>query len=101
MAIREQVYNLLKQIPKGQVTTYKILGDFLGTKGYRGIGQILKKNPNAPDVPCHRVVRTNGELGGYNGTETEKKIALLIAEGLQVKDNLVQNLEHYLFKDFK
>ncbi len=59
-----KLYELLKQIPKGKVTTYKALADKLRTKGYRAVGQIVGKNPNAPKVPCHRVVRSDGGLAG-------------------------------------
>ena len=65
-----KVYNLLKQIPRGRVTTYKSLAQALHSKAYRAVGQILKKNPCAPLVPCHRVVKSDGTIGGYMGAES-------------------------------
>ena len=54
----QKVYELLNKIPKGKITTYKEIANKLGIKGYRAIGQIVGANPNAPQVPCHRVVRS-------------------------------------------
>ena len=65
MNFSQQVYQLCKQIPKGKVTTYKVLAEKLGTRAYRAIGQVLKRNPYAPIVLCHRVVLNNGFLGGF------------------------------------
>lgn len=98
---KTHVYQLLKQIPKGQITTYKILADYFNTKAYRGIGQILKRNPNAPEVPCHRVIKSNGELGGYAGTQIYKKIELLKKEGLDIQEEKIINYKQKLFSDFR
>ncbi len=89
----DEVYCLCKQIPKGKVSTYKGLADALGIKGYQAIGQVLKKNPYAPHVPCHRVVKSNGSLGGFKGCvvgrEILEKETLLKKEGVVVKDGKV------------
>jgi len=91
----QQVYQLTRQIPAGKVSTYKALGEALHTKAYRAIGQVLRCNPYAPEVPCHRVVASDGSLGGFRGSRTGKairdKIALLENEGVTVTDNRVQN----------
>lgn len=47
----EKIYDLLRTVPKGRVTTYKQLANALGTKAYRGVGQAMKRNPYAPEVP--------------------------------------------------
>ncbi|MBM5782949.1 MAG: MGMT family protein [Pelagibacterales bacterium] len=60
-----EVYKLLCQIPKGRVTTYKEIANQIRTKGYQAIGKIVGANPNAPKVPCHRVVKSNGSISGY------------------------------------
>ncbi len=60
----ERVYTLLKKVPRGKVTTYKTLAKACGLSP-REVGHILSKNPYAPKVPCHRVVRSDGSLGGY------------------------------------
>ncbi len=88
MTFTEKVYDQLKQVPKGKVTTYKKLAEQLGTKAYRAVGSALKNNPYAPIVPCHRVVRSDGKVGGFmgkmTGEEVAKKIVLLRNEGVEV-----------------
>lgn len=95
----QKIYDLLLQIPKGKVTTYKALAKQVKTRGYRAVGQIVGKNPNAPEVPCHRVVRTDGGLGGY-AFGLKKKIELLAAEGVKVSDGKVVDFDKK-FYDFK
>lgn len=93
----EKVYELLNKIPKGKVTTYKILAEKLGMKGYRAIGQIVGKNPNAPQVPCHRVVRTDGGLGGY-AFGIDKKITILASENIEVDEEKIVDFETKLYR---
>ena len=81
---KEAVYNLLKQVPKGKVTTYKALAHALNSKAYRAIGKIMNTNPHAPVVPCHRVINANGKLGGY-ALGIQKKIELLQKEGIEIQ----------------
>ncbi len=95
MKFSDNVYNLVSKIPKGKVTTYKIVGQKLNTKGYRAIGQILNKNPNTPKVPCHRVVFSDGTLGGYKSGINKKK-QLLQKEGIIIKDNKILNFNKVL-----
>lgn len=94
----KKVYNLIKNIPKGKVTTYKIIANKLNIKSYRAVGQILKKNPNAPTVPCHRVVKSTGDLGGYAGTNTEAKIKILQTEGVLIKNGKVENFSNIIYR---
>lgn len=54
--LADRVYALLKTVPAGRVTTYKALARAAGTKSYRAIGQILKRNPDAPRTPCHHTI---------------------------------------------
>ena len=102
MSFPERVYEVLRQVPKGKVTTYKALAVRLGTKAYRAVGQALKNNPNAPEVPCHRVIRSDGSIGGFmgktTGREIEKKISLLKAEGVDVKDGKIVDYYSKLFR---
>lgn len=93
----QKLYDLLCAIPKGRVTTYKELAKKLKTKGYRSVGQIVGANPNAPKVPCHRVVRTDGELGGY-AFGLKKKIEILASEGVKISDGKIVDFEKKLFK---
>ncbi len=89
MLLAEKVYTLCKQIPKGKVTTYKELAKALNTKAYQAIGQSLKKNPYAPEVPCHRVISSTGHLHGFKGKRKGKAIKekelILKSEGIEIK----------------
>lgn len=93
----QKLYELLSEIPKGKVTTYKELAKKLKTKGFRAVGQIVGRNQNAPKVPCHRVVRSDGGLGGY-AFGIKKKIALLKSEGVEIKAERVLDFEKKIFK---
>ncbi len=88
MTFAEKVYEQLMQVPKGKVTTYKKLAGLLGTKAYRAVGSALKNNPFAPEVPCHRVVKSDGKVGGFmgklEGDEVAKKIVMLRNEGVEI-----------------
>jgi len=79
----QRCYNLLKKVPRGKVTTYKAIANKLNTKAYRAVGQALNKNPNPIKVPCHRVINSNGKLGGYS-KGIKKKIQLLKQEGVEI-----------------
>ena len=92
----QKLYELLSQIPRGKVTTYKALADKLKTKGYRAVGNIVGKNPNAPKVPCHRVVCSDGNLGGY-AFGIKKKIEILASEGIKISDGKVVDFTRKLF----
>ena len=78
------------------VTTYKELANALGTKAYRAVGNAMNKNPYAPKVPCHRVVNSNGSLGGY-AFGSVKKITILKQEGVNVKNGKIENFQEKLF----
>jgi methylated-DNA-[protein]-cysteine S-methyltransferase len=86
-AFQKKVYEIVKKVPKGKVTTYKAIAKKLNTSP-RAVGQALKRNPFAPIVPCHRVIKSNGEIGGFSGNNPEnikKKIQLLKEEGYKSK----------------
>lgn len=61
------VYEIVRTIPRGKVTTYGRITELLGRGTARSVGTALSKNPYAPEVPCHRVVRVDGSLGGFDG----------------------------------
>ncbi len=91
----ERVYRECKRIPKGKVSTYKEISLCLGNRAYRAVGSALNKNPYS-DVPCHRVVGSNGDLVGFAyGLEAKKK--MLEKEGVKV-DNYRIDLTNYFFK---
>ncbi len=81
------------------VTTYFEIAKSLNSKGYRAVGNAMANNPNPISTPCHRVVRSDGTLGGYSyslGLNT--KIKLLEEEGLLIHNNKIINLKRKLFK---
>ncbi|KXH41221.1 hypothetical protein CSIM01_03427 [Colletotrichum simmondsii] len=90
-AYEKRVWTALCQVPKGQITTYGILAAHLKSSP-RAVGNALRRNPFAPQVPCHRVVATGGALGGFKGkwpkngegiTLDEKRM-LLRKEGVKI-----------------
>lgn len=72
----EQSYEQLSKIPKGKVSTYQEIARALGVKAYRAVGQAMNRNQNLINVHCHRVVKSNGEVGGY-ALGQDAKIQLL------------------------
>jgi deoxyribonuclease V len=101
MDIYQIVYSFVSQIPKGRISTYggiaKALGD---VRAARAVGQILNRNPKLVDVPCHRVVHSNGGIGGYK-LGIKKKIELLKDEGIEVRDGKAEAFSSLLFSDFE
>ncbi len=98
MSFAENVYALCKKVPKGRVTTYKSIGNALGGSGqiYRAVGVALNKNPHAPIVPCHRVVNSDGRIGGF-AHGTSQKIKLLQEEGITVKEGRIVDFDKVFF----
>ena len=98
MNLSEKVYELVTKIPEGKVTTYHELAKAVDKpNASRVIGQILNKNPNPVIVPCHRVVKSNGDLGGY-AYGSRKKSKLLAEEGVEISKGKVLNFEKVTFK---
>ena len=81
-----RVWKYLKTIPKGKVKTYKQVAIGINRpKSARAVANACAKNPYAPKIPCHRVIRTHGTLGGYSGLGGVKaKKLLLKKEGFQL-----------------
>lgn len=81
---QRKVYLALLDVPRGETISYKELGLRIGCRSAQAIGQALKRNPFAPEVPCHRVIASDGSIGGFfgqrNGEMIEKKIRLLEEE---------------------
>lgn len=97
MSFSQECYALLEKIPKGRVTTYKEIAKALNSKAYRAVGNAMHNNKNPIKVPCHRVVRADGTLGNYLGG-TDKKAALLKAEGVEVKEGKIVDFEEILYR---
>ncbi|MBN1263081.1 MAG: MGMT family protein [Candidatus Pacebacteria bacterium] len=91
MTFERRVYQMAKKIPLGKVTTYGRIARLAGRpKAARVVGRLMKNNPYAPMVPCHRVVGWNGKLVGFSGgkgIKTKKK--LLLQEGVIFKNKKV------------
>ena len=99
MTLNKKVLNLCKKIPKGKLSTYKIIANKLNSKAYRAVGNTLKNNKDAPRTPCHRVVNSNGKIGGYKGKlNSKEKIKLLKKEGIKVKNNKIIDFKKKLHK---
>ena len=96
MNFRDRVYKIAKKIPKGKVTTYKELASALNSKAFRAVGTAMNKNPFAPKVPCHRVINSDGKIGGF-ASGVKKKIKLLRSEGVEIKNSRI-DLKKYLFR---
>ena len=87
------VYELLLKIPAGKLSTYGDLAKALGKpSASRVIGRILGKNPNPIVVPCHRVVMSDGKLGGYAYGSTRKR-ELLEKEGISFTDKTISDFK--------
>ena len=99
---QQAVWRALMKIPKGSVTTYGAITKYLGSTAVRAVGTAVGKNPDAPVVPCHRVVLSNGNIGNYSGKGgVNTKIVLLSDEGVQVENGKIKafNEKMYHFND--
>ena len=102
MNFEERVWKLMERIPKGRVTTYSQIAKKLDTKAYRAVGNACRRNPYAPRAPCHRVVRSDGTVGGFGGKTSgktvEEKIQMLRKENVEVRNGKILNFEKVLFR---
>ena len=98
MNLEQRVYEKLLKVPKGKVTTYSELAKAVGLKnGQRAIGRIMNKNPFPVIVPCHRVILSNGKIGGYAWGENVKT-NMLSKEGIKIKNGkILDNDKIYRF----
>jgi len=87
--LEHEVYKKLLQVPRGKVTTYSELAKAVGLKnGQRSIGRIMNKNPFPVIIPCHRVILSNGKIGGYAWGE-KIKTNMLSKEGIKIKNGKI------------
>lgn len=81
-----RVYALIQTIPRGRVASYGEVARALGIGSPRAVGQALRRNPDAPRVPCHRVIAADGRIGGFQGHPAGPALRLkrkrLAAEGV-------------------
>ncbi len=98
MNLADKVYKKLLEVPPGQVTTYGELAKAIGLKnGQRAIGRIMNNNPYPVIVPCHRVIMSNGKIGGYAYGEKIKK-NMLQKEGVEIKNGKILDLKNKLYR---
>ena len=98
MNLEQHVYKKLMNVPKGHVTTYGDLAKAVGLKnGQRIIGKIMNKNPYPVLVPCHRVVMSTGNIGGYAYGE-HVKMKMLSDEGIEITNGTIQSFDKKLFR---
>ncbi len=80
----DKVRAVVKKIPRGKIMTYKEVATAAGNaKASRAVANTMAKNYD-PKIPCHRVIRSDGGLGGYNRGGTKEKRAILVNEGVNL-----------------
>jgi methylated-DNA-[protein]-cysteine S-methyltransferase len=94
----KKIYKKLLEVPKGKITTYGELAKAVGLKnGQRAVGKIMNKNPYPVIIPCHRVVKSDGKVGGYAYGE-EIKSDMLSKEGIEIKNGKILDLENRIYR---
>ena len=98
MKLEEKVYKKLLEVPKGKVTTYGDLAKAIGLKnGQRVIGKIMNKNPYPVIIPCHRVIKSDGKIGGYAWGE-KVKAKMLSNEGIKIKKGKILEMKKAIYR---
>ena len=101
MNLSEYTYYLVRQIPKGRVSTYGAVAKALGNKNYaRVVGLYMNRNPDADSMPCFKIVSSDGSLGGF-GLGLPDKIRRLQNDGIQVRNGKIVDFDVVFFDDFK
>lgn len=95
----EDVYQVVRLIPKGRATSYGLIAEYLGSKGSaRMVGWAMNQAHAMPDVPAHRVVNRNGLLTGKNHFQTPTQMQeLLESEGISIKNDQIMNFESIIW----
>ena len=98
MNLDKRIYKKLLEVPKGKIPTYGELAKAVGLKnGQRAVGKIMNKNPYPVIIPCHRVVKSDGKVGGYAYGE-EIKSDMLTREGIVIKNGKILDLENTIYR---
>ena len=101
MNLFEYTYDLVRQIPDGQISTYgaiaKALGDIVAS---RAVGRMMNQNPDADKMPCYKIVHSDGRIGGF-GLGIDDKIRRLNEVNIYVKDGKIIDFNNILFDDFQ
>ncbi len=100
MNVTEYSYYLVRQIPAGRVSTYGAVAKALGNKSYaRAVGKYMNKNPDADIMPCFKIVKSDGTLGGF-GLGIDDKIRRLNNDGIMVKNGRIVDFKKLFFDNF-
>ena len=92
------MYKTVIKIPKGKVSTYACIAKAIGKpKAARAVGNALNKSPGMPKCPCHRVVKSDGRIGGFASGPAAKK-RLLSKEGIRFHGGKVEDFERTLYE---
>ena len=98
MNLQQKVYKKLLEVPKGKVTTYGDLANAVGlANGQRAIGRIMNQNPFPVIVPCHRVIKSDGKIGGY-AYGKDVKSNMLSQEGIKISDGKIVDFKNKVYK---
>ena len=98
MKLDEKVYKKLLEVPKGKITTYKEIAKAVGLdNGQRVIGRIMNKNPYQIIIPCHRVIKSDGKIGGYAWGQ-KVKTRMLSNEGIKIKKGKILDLKKSIYR---
>jgi len=101
MNLFEYTYNLVRQIPDGNISSYGAIAEALGDKiAARAVGRMMNQNPNAETMPCYKIVHSNGRLGGF-GLGIDDKVRRLNKVKIEVVNDKIVDFKSVFFKDFK
>ena len=98
MNLDKKIYKKLLEVPQGKVTTYGELAKAVGfDNGQRAVGKIMNHNPYPVIIPCHRVVKSDGKVGGY-AYGAQIKENMLKNEGIKIKDGKILDWENTVYR---
>jgi methylated-DNA-[protein]-cysteine S-methyltransferase len=98
LKLDQKIYKKLLEVPKGKITTYKEIAKAVGLdNGQRIIGRIMNKNPYPIIIPCHRVIKSDGKIGGYAWGQ-KVKTRMLSNEGIKIKKGKILDLEKSIYR---
>ncbi len=93
---QRRVYDNVSKVPPGRFTTYKALADAIRCPSPRAVAQALRRNPFAPTVPCHRVLRSDFHIGGYKGETDPNSASILEKKALLASEGIIFDSDNYV-----
>jgi len=100
MNLFEYTYNLVRQIPSGKISSYGAVAKALGDiRASRAVGRMMNQNPDADDMPCFKIVHSDGKLGGF-GLGLDDKIRRLQNDGISVQDGVINQFDSVFYDSF-